>query len=36
MTRRLVTALAVLYGADFRTYYCASCGGWYPIAHFHR
>lgn len=17
------------------TYYCASCGGWYPIGHFH-
>lgn len=30
MIRRV---LAVL-GIDHRTYYCASCGGWYPIGHF--
>lgn len=35
MTRRLVAALAVLRATDFRTYYCASCGGHYPIKHFH-
>lgn len=30
MIRRLLTIL----GYDFETYYCASCGGWYPIQHF--
>jgi hypothetical protein len=30
MIRRILVAL----GIDHRTYYCASCGGWYPISHF--
>ncbi len=32
MIRRLLTR-AVLR-INFETYYCASCGGWYPIEHF--
>lgn len=26
--------LVVVLHMDFETYYCASCGGWYPIGHF--
>lgn len=31
MIARLLAVLRI----DHRTYYCASCGGWYPITHFH-
>ncbi len=30
----MIHTLLITLAADFRTYYCASCGGWYPINHF--
>lgn len=30
MIHTLLTTLWI----DHATYYCASCGGWYPISHF--
>lgn len=30
----MIARLLARLGIDSRTYYCASCGGWYPITHF--
>ncbi len=36
MIRRLLAALGVPLGYEQQPlYYCASCGGYYPFAHFH-
>lgn len=32
--RHRITHLLATLRVDSRTYYCASCGGWYPISHF--
>lgn len=34
MRHHISALIRAVLRTDHSTYYCASCGGWYPIGHF--